>query len=209
MCKEAHEKQILLSNSGSQGPAHGLCAELPRRIDRIRGSLDVYQHRETVVKSPERIPRIGKLKIALAARDQYILRLDHDLIFILDSDISPDGSAVISQSHPESNVLSWDDWIGIRIQVFNVKGTHALVAQGPSSRCSPSAELLCQVDRPPGTLDIRLHAEAMVGTGKSIRTFGKIDLIIPRPERSIPYLADDLVLVLNGESDSSGITRAI
>jgi hypothetical protein len=49
----------------------------------------------------------------------------------------------------------------------------------------------------------------MVRAGESVRAFGKIDLIIPRPERGIPYLADDLVLVLNGEGDSSGITRAI
>ena len=50
----------------------------------------------------EGIPRIGKLKIAVTPRDQYILHLHHDLIFILDSDISTDGSPVISQSHPES-----------------------------------------------------------------------------------------------------------
>jgi len=102
-----------------------------------------------VVRSLEDISCIGKLKIAVTARNQYILHLDHDLIFILDSDISTDGSAVISQSQPESNILAGGCWIGRHVQVFNVKRTNALVAQSPSNRCCSSAEFLCQVDRPP------------------------------------------------------------
>ena len=194
--------RLLLSNSGSQGPAHGLCAELPRCINRIRGSLDVYQHRETVVKSLEGIPRIGKLKIAVTARDQYILHLDHDLIFILDSDISPDGSAVISQSHPESNVLPWGNRIGIRVQVFNVKGTDALVAQGPSNRCSSSAEFLCQVDRPPGAFDIRLHGEAVIPTGKPIVRRRKINSILSGRDIDIPCFTYNLISVFDHKGNS-------
>ena len=39
-----------VSVSGPQGPAHGLRTKLPRRIDRIRGSLKVHQHSETGIK---------------------------------------------------------------------------------------------------------------------------------------------------------------
>jgi hypothetical protein len=53
--------RLLHSNSGFQGPAHGLCAELLRRINRIGDPLEIYQHHKTVVRSLERIPRIRKL----------------------------------------------------------------------------------------------------------------------------------------------------
>ena len=88
MCKEAHEKQILLSNSGSQGPAHGLRTKLPRGIDRIRGSLKVHQHSETSIKPLEDIPTVGELEFRVTPGDRNILNLGHKLITVLDPDIS-------------------------------------------------------------------------------------------------------------------------
>ncbi len=200
---------LLLSNSGSQGPAHGLRTKLPRRIDRIRGSLKVHQHSETGIKTLEDIPTVGELEFRVTPGDRNILNLGHKLITVLDPDMAADGPSIISQSYPESNFLTRGSRIRIHLQLFNVQGPDPLIAQCPSQISSFRAELLCHIDRTPGAFDIHLHGEAMVRTGESIRAFGKIDLIIPRPERGIPYLADDLVLVLNDEGDSSGMTRAI
>src|SRR4030042_1417096 len=200
---------LLLSNSGSQGPAHGLFTKLPRRIDRIRGSLKVHQHSETSIKPLEGILAVRELVFRVTPGDRNILNLGHKLITILDPDMSADGPSIISQSYPESNFLTRGSRIRIHLQLFNIHGPNPLIAQCPSRISSFRAKILCHIDRTPGAFDIRLHGEAMVRTGESIRAFGKIDLIIPRPERGIPYLPDDLVLVLNGESDSSGMTRVI
>ena len=98
--------RLLLSNSGSQGPAHGLRTKLPRRIDRIRGSLKVHQHSETSVKPLEDIPTVGELKFRGTPGDRNILNLGHELITVLDPDMAADGSSIISQSYPESNFLT-------------------------------------------------------------------------------------------------------
>ena len=205
----------MLSNSGPQGPARGLRTKLPRRIDWIRGSLNVHQHSETSIKPLEDIPTAGELEFRGTPGDRKILNLGHKLITVLDPNSSADGPSIISQSYLELNFLTRDSRIGKYLQFFNIQGPNPpiahnlLITQCPSRISSFRAKLPRHIDPTPGALDIRLHGEAMVRTGKSIRTFGKIDLIIPRPESGIPYLADDLVLVLNGEGDSSGITRAV
>ena len=150
-----------------------------------------------MVKSLEGIPSIGKLKIAVTARDRHILYLDHDLIFILDSDISSDGSAVISQSHLESNILTWGSRIGIYVQVFDVKGTNSPVAQSPSTICSSSTEFLCQVDQPPGVFDIRFHGETVIGTGKPIVRRRKINSILAGRDIDIPCFTYNLISVFD------------
>lgn len=174
MCKEAHEKQILLSNSGSQSPAHGLRTKLPRRIDRIKGSLKVHQHSETSIKPLEDIPTVGELEFRVTPGDRNILNLGHKLITVLDPNISADVPSIISQFYPESNFLTRGSRIRIHLQLFNVQGPNPLIAQCPSKISSFRAELFCHIDQSPGVVDIRLHGEAMVRTGESVRAFGKI-----------------------------------
>ena len=72
-----------------------------------------------MVKSLEGIPRKGKLKVAQTSGNCNILGLNHDLVFILNSDSSADWSSIISQFHPEPNVLTWDSRIRRHIQVFD------------------------------------------------------------------------------------------
>ena len=97
--------KLLLSISRVKCPTQGFCTKLSYGINHVRGSFEVHQHCKTVVSTLEGILRIRKLEVAVTPRDQRILHLDHDLILVLDSDISPQGFPIVSQSHPESNSL--------------------------------------------------------------------------------------------------------
>ena len=132
---------LLLSNLGSQGPAHGLRTKLPRRIDWIRGSLKVHQHSETSIKPLEDIPTVGELEFRVTPGDRNILNLGHKLITVLDPNMSTDGPSIISQSYPESNFLTRGSRIRIHLQLFNVQGPNPLIAQCPSQISSFRAKL--------------------------------------------------------------------
>jgi hypothetical protein len=163
-----------------------------------------------VVKPLKGIARVGKLKIAVGLRDRHILHLGHNLIFILNSDIAPDGSAVIFQSHPESNILSWDHRIGIRVQVFNVKGTNSLVAQGPSTGSPSRTERLCRINWPPITLAIYiLYREAVIRAVETVVPLWKINSILTWLKQDIPRLCDDFILIPNGKSDPPRMPRLV
>ena len=133
--------RLLLSNSGSQGPAHGLRTKLPRRIDRIRGSLKVHQHSKTGIKTLEAIPTVGELEFRVTPGDRNILNLGHKLITVLDPDMAADGPSIISQSYPESNFLTRGSRIRIHLQIFDVQGPNPLIAQCPSQISSFRAKL--------------------------------------------------------------------
>ncbi len=114
--------RLLHSNSGFQGPQPmGFAQELLRRINRTGGPLEAYQHRKTVVRSLERIPRIRKLKFGKAARNSGILHLGYDLILILNPDSSPDGPSIVSHFRPESKILPRGSRIRNHPQLFNIK----------------------------------------------------------------------------------------
>ena len=163
-----YEICFLFSNSGSQGPAQGLRTKLHRRIDWIRGSLNVHKHSETSIKTLEDITTAGELEFRGTPGDRNILNLGHKLIPVLDPDMAADGSPIISQSYLESNFLTRGSRIRINLKFFNVQGQGPtpLIAQCPSRISSFREKLHRRIDRTPGAVDIRLHREAMVRTGK-------------------------------------------
>jgi hypothetical protein len=72
-----------------------------------------------MVKSLELISGIGEMIFRIPSGEEKIVQLSHDLVAVLNSDISPERIPIVSQSHPESNLLSWADGIRKHLQIFN------------------------------------------------------------------------------------------
>jgi hypothetical protein len=132
-----------------------------------------------VVGSLELVSGVWKKEFRITGSKKNVIQLSHNLVAVLDSKINLKRTAIISYPGSEPDLLSQACRIRGHIEIFDEQGTHARRPHAPSLISSPGAKFLCQVDRPPVSLDIHLYREAGFLSVKPVARLGEGNSIIP------------------------------
>ncbi len=124
-------------------------------------SFNIDDDSETVVKPLELVPGKWEGEIGDPMGQKNIIQLDDHLITVLDPQIDTDGTPIISQPRPESNLLTGADRIRVHIKILNEQRTNAMGGHGPSLKGPPRTKLPRQVYRPSRSFNIYLYGEAI------------------------------------------------
>jgi hypothetical protein len=125
---------------------------------------------------------------------------DH-LITVLNPEVGPDRTSIISQPRSEANLLPRADGVRIDIEILNKQGAHTGYCHGPSLISSPRTKFFCDIDEPSRSLDIHLYREAIFMSLESILCLREGNPIISRPECNIIDSSDHLIPIFNKKVD--------
>jgi hypothetical protein len=172
-------------------------------------SFNINDDSETVVKPLELVPGKREGEIGDPMGQKNIIQLDDHLIMVLDLQIDTDGTPIISQPRPESNLLTGADRIRVHIKILNEQWTNAMGGHGPSLKGPSGTKLLRQVHRSSRPLNIYLNGEAIFLSMESVVCLGEGNPIISRPEYNILHSRYHLILIFNKKVDPPRSPREV
>jgi len=158
-----------------------------------------------MIRPLKSVPGIGKQVLGIPRLDGNILHPRDDLVMVLDPQIGPNRSSLVSQLYFEADFIPRVDRIRIHIQILHDKGPDPRFRHGPSPLGFPSAEGLGGIHRPAGAIEIHLNEEAMLAPAESIPRPGELDPILARSDHDIMGLDHDFISVLDGKGRSSAL----
>src|SRR3990172_12657005 len=124
-------------------------------------SLHIDDYRKAMVKLLECISGQWEEVFRTTPGNHDVIQSGDDLVPIMDSEIGPKRNPIISQSHPELDLLTWPHRIRGHIEILHGQRTHTHAGQCPPLRNSSGTEPLHQVDRLDRPLNIYDHGKTM------------------------------------------------
>jgi hypothetical protein len=154
-----------------------------------------------MVKSLKLVPCKREGEIESSMGQENIIQLGDHLITVLDPNIGPDRTSIISQLRSEPNLLTRTDRIWVHIEILNKQGAHTGYCHRPSLISSPRAKFLCDIDEPSCSLNINLYREAIFISLESVVRLREGNPIISRPEYNIIDSSYHLIPIFNKKVD--------